>query len=101
MRRRLSAPWTVQDDERLRALVAQGASPVRAAAALRRSKEYIRDRANKLGCPFPHAKVARQNGPIHLITNGEKTVSRQPIPTTSNTVNNHRLLFGCHFLRII
>src|ERR1700744_2034464 len=60
MRRRLSEPWTTQDDKRLRTLVAQGASPVRAAVALRRSKEYIRDRANKLGCPFPRLKDVRK-----------------------------------------
>jgi hypothetical protein len=59
MRRRLSEPWTMRDEERLRALVAQGASLLRAALALRRSKEYIRDRANKMGCPFPHLKVVR------------------------------------------
>jgi hypothetical protein len=50
----------MRDDERLKKLVAQGASPLRAAAALRRSTDFVRDRANKLGCPFPRLKVARQ-----------------------------------------
>jgi hypothetical protein len=71
MRRRLSEPWTAQDDERLRTLVAQGTSPVRAAAALRRSKKYIPDRANKLVCPFPRLKDVRQKSANAPTTNGE------------------------------
>jgi hypothetical protein len=58
--RRLLEPWTPQDDERLKAFAAQGASVVRAAAALRRTKAIVRQRANKLGCPFPPLRVARQ-----------------------------------------
>ena len=48
--------WTSEDDERLRALSTQGASIVRAAAALKRRQSVVRDRANKLGCPFPTLK---------------------------------------------
>jgi hypothetical protein len=58
--RRLLEPWTPQDDERLKAFAAQGASVVRTAAALRRTKDIVRARARKLGCPFPHLRVARQ-----------------------------------------
>jgi hypothetical protein len=58
--RRLLEPWTPQDDERLKAMVAQGASIVRAAAALRRRKEIVRARAKKLGCPFAPLRVVRQ-----------------------------------------
>jgi GcrA cell cycle regulator len=52
--------WTSEDDERLRALSAQGASIVKAAAALKRRQSVVRDRANKLGCPFPTLKTSRQ-----------------------------------------
>jgi hypothetical protein len=51
--------WTPQDDERLKALAAQGASIVKAAAALKRRQSIVRDRANKLGCPFPTLKATR------------------------------------------
>jgi hypothetical protein len=53
-------PWTKEDDERLRTLVAQGASIVRAAAAFRRTTVSVRTRARSLGCPFPTLRVARQ-----------------------------------------
>jgi hypothetical protein len=52
--------WTPQDDERLKALSAEGASIVKAAAALKRRQSIVRDRANKLGCPFPTLKAARE-----------------------------------------
>jgi hypothetical protein len=49
--------WTEEEDERPRTLVAQGASPVRAAAALKR--KIVSVRARVLGCPFPALSVAR------------------------------------------
>jgi GcrA cell cycle regulator len=52
--------WTDEEDERLRALVAQGASVIRAAAALKRTILSVRDHARKIGCPFPTLRVARQ-----------------------------------------
>jgi GcrA cell cycle regulator len=52
--------WTQQEDERLRALVAQGASVVKAAAALKRKIVSVRARARAIGCPFPPLRVARQ-----------------------------------------
>jgi hypothetical protein len=58
--RRLIEPWTAEDEERLRALVAQGASIVRASAAIRRRKVVVRERAKKLGCPFPTLAAARR-----------------------------------------
>jgi hypothetical protein len=60
MRRILKPSWTPQDDERVKAFAAQGASVVRAAAALGRRKEIVRARARKLGCPFPPLRVVRQ-----------------------------------------
>ena len=52
--------WTEQEDERLRALVAQGASVVKVAAALKRKIVSVRMRARALGCPFPPLRVVRQ-----------------------------------------
>jgi GcrA cell cycle regulator len=52
--------WTKEEDERLRAFVAQGASFVKAAAALKRKTASVRTRARALGCPFPTLRVARQ-----------------------------------------
>jgi hypothetical protein len=48
-----------EDDERLKALVTQGASKVRAAAALKRRQAVDRESARQLGCPFllPRDKV--------------------------------------------
>jgi hypothetical protein len=53
-------PWTKKDDERLVTLVEQGASIIRAAAALRRTTISVRTRARSLGCPFPTLQAARQ-----------------------------------------
>jgi hypothetical protein len=58
--RRILEPWTPQDDERLKAFAAQGASILRVAAALRRRKGIVQARAKKLGCPFPPLRVIRQ-----------------------------------------
>jgi len=52
--------WTEAEDERLKALVAQGASVVKAAGALKRTIVSVRTRARALGCPFPPLRVARQ-----------------------------------------
>jgi hypothetical protein len=62
--------WTTQDDERLRTFVAQGASLVRASAALKRGHEVVRERARKLGCSFPPRSEARKNGRIVRTANG-------------------------------
>jgi hypothetical protein len=60
MRRPIVSQWTTEEDERLRDLVTQGASIVRAAAALNRSMGKVRHRARKLGCPFLPVRIARQ-----------------------------------------
>jgi hypothetical protein len=56
----LSRRWTADEDERLKALVAQSASLVRSAAALKRKQASVRARAHKLGCPFPTVNEARK-----------------------------------------
>jgi hypothetical protein len=53
-------PWTKEDDEQLRAFVAQGASVISAATALRRTTIDVRTRARAAGCPFPSLRVAHQ-----------------------------------------
>jgi hypothetical protein len=53
--RLLRQVWTPEEDERLKELVAQGVSPMRASAALKRRLAMVRARARKLGCPFPVA----------------------------------------------
>jgi hypothetical protein len=53
-------PWTAEDDERLKALAVQGASIIRAAGALNRKINSVRDRARKLGCPFATLAAERK-----------------------------------------
>jgi GcrA cell cycle regulator len=53
-------PWTPEDDALIRALAAKGASGLRAAAALKRSKHSVFERARKLGCAFPTLAEARK-----------------------------------------
>jgi hypothetical protein len=52
--------WTTADDELIKAFVAQGVSIVRAAAALKRKSNVVRNRARTLGCPFPSINAARK-----------------------------------------
>ena len=52
--------WTQDDDERLRAFVAQGASVVKAAATLKRRIISVRARARVLGSPFPPLRAIRR-----------------------------------------
>jgi GcrA cell cycle regulator len=58
--RRLVEPWTPLADESIKAFAAQGASVMRAAAALGRTKSSVRERAKKLGCPLPSDRDARK-----------------------------------------
>jgi hypothetical protein len=48
-----SSFWTEEENERLKAFVAEGKSVVRAAAAFKRSMINVRHQARKLGAPFP------------------------------------------------
>jgi GcrA cell cycle regulator len=56
----LARPWTAEEEEQLKAFVARGASIIRAAAAFKRKKQSVRERARKLGCPFPALATARK-----------------------------------------
>jgi hypothetical protein len=56
-------PWTEEEHERIRSMVAAGASVLRVAAAVGRPMITTREKARALGCPFPHqvkARVARR-----------------------------------------
>jgi hypothetical protein len=53
-------PWSPEENERLKAFVASGASVVRAAAALERKMRNVRNQARKLGTPFPAMSAARK-----------------------------------------
>jgi hypothetical protein len=66
-------PWTEEENERLRVMVKQGFSIVRAAAALKRPMIGVRTRARKLGAPFPPLRVARKSW-----TQTPSSVWRQP-----------------------
>jgi GcrA cell cycle regulator len=58
--RPLARPWTPEEDERLKEFVARGASDIRVAAAFKRKKGSVRERARRLGCPFPTLAAARK-----------------------------------------
>jgi GcrA cell cycle regulator len=60
MRRLIRARWSHEEDERLKTLVASGASALRAAGAFKCSVSVIRGRAWKLGCPFPSIREAKK-----------------------------------------
>jgi hypothetical protein len=55
--------WTEEENARLRAFAAQGASIVRAAAALNRKIANVRIHARKIGAPFPHTRIFRKKFP--------------------------------------
>jgi hypothetical protein len=52
--------WDDQQVARLEELIASGASPFRAAAALGRSETSVKVKARKLGTPFPTRREARR-----------------------------------------
>jgi GcrA cell cycle regulator len=56
----LKTRWTNEDIERLKAMIASGASVVRVAAAFDRTIPIIRSQARKLGMPFPSIHAARK-----------------------------------------
>jgi hypothetical protein len=53
-------PWTAENNESLKAMVAQGASVVRGAGAFNRSTIAVRNQARKLGGPFPNYRIVRK-----------------------------------------
>lgn len=53
-------PWTETDIERLKSLVASGASAIRCAAAFNKSVSHIREQARKLWLYFPSVRETRK-----------------------------------------
>ncbi|MDB5504698.1 MAG: hypothetical protein JWR89_4600 [Tardiphaga sp.] len=52
--------WTAEENERLKGIVASGATPVRAAAAFGRTITSVRIQARKIGHPFPTIHAFRR-----------------------------------------
>jgi hypothetical protein len=62
-------PWSPEQDERLAQLVTQGATALRAAAALKRPLTSVRIRARKLGLSLPGVREVRRK--LRSATGGE------------------------------
>jgi hypothetical protein len=60
VRRPIVLPWTPEEVEKLIALIAEGASAARAAAAMRRKILAVQVKARALGTPFEPVRVARK-----------------------------------------
>jgi hypothetical protein len=58
--RRKYRPWSDDDVAQLKRLQASGASPVRAAIALKRSRQYVMDKARGLGLQFMTMRERRK-----------------------------------------
>jgi hypothetical protein len=53
-------PWTADDLEKLKIMVAAGSSPIRCAAALRRTTSSVRVKAREIGAPFRSQREVRR-----------------------------------------
>ncbi|WP_322514072.1 hypothetical protein SR870_13520 [Rhodopseudomonas palustris] len=53
-------PWDDEQVERLKELIASGASAVRAAAALKRARSSVQVKARKIGMPFMASREAKR-----------------------------------------
>jgi hypothetical protein len=63
--------WTEADKELLKALVASGASPIRAAAKFKRTTVSVRSQARKLGISFIPYRIARKKWSEPLAKNAQ------------------------------
>ena len=70
-RLRKNKDWTDDDTARLKALIASGGSPIRAAAMFDRSITGIRAVARKLGMPFPTTRDVRKKFAMLSTTSGQ------------------------------
>ncbi|ABD08740.1 conserved hypothetical protein [Rhodopseudomonas palustris HaA2] len=53
-------PWDDEQVQRLKELIASGASAVRAAAALKRARSSVQVKARKIGMPFMASRDAKR-----------------------------------------
>jgi hypothetical protein len=58
--RRIIRPWTEEDIAKLKRLQASGASAARASVALKRSRQYVKEKARALGVPFMTMRERRK-----------------------------------------
>lgn len=58
-RRLIISPWTPEQDDRLKFLSAQGATAIRASAALSKPLTSVKIRARKLGIPLPGVREVK------------------------------------------
>ena len=56
--------WSPEELRLLDKLVVDGASPRTAAEALKRSKETVRTKARRVGCPFPRRDEVKRQRPL-------------------------------------
>jgi hypothetical protein len=63
--------WTEAENEQLKALVAAGASPVRAAGIFKRTTISVKTQARKLGVPFLPHRIARKKWSEPLAKNAQ------------------------------
>jgi len=57
---KITRQWTPEENERLKQLVSQGASVVKASAVLKRKMLSVHNQARKLGTPFVPLKEIRK-----------------------------------------
>jgi hypothetical protein len=60
MKLKRRANWTPEDNERLKAMAADGVPVLRVAAVLKCSTEAVRNQARKLGTSFPSLRDSRK-----------------------------------------
>jgi hypothetical protein len=60
MQSRKTHPWSAEDDQLIRSLVAKGVSAFRAGVALKRNRNAVMKRARDLGCAFPTLTQERE-----------------------------------------
>jgi hypothetical protein len=68
----LSSPWSPEQDERLTRLADQGATALRAAAALNRPLQSVRIRARKLGLSLPGVREVRRKLASSMKSEGDR-----------------------------
>jgi hypothetical protein len=74
--RRTNAVWSNEDLERLKVLVASGATVFRASVALKRSRQSVQAKARSVGAPFPSQVVEKARRKAILYPERARPVER-------------------------